>query len=324
MTKDLRKAMEHHESQGLEWRHDGLGHWTSENIFEKLGQIGIAVDTAGFIQAGKAACSPTRLAEQWLENSSPQGFWEDFPYVAAGELWNRFLSDLDCPESIADAFRKCVNPEGVPSQEDLENQYALAKRILKYVSLPDGTPHRELFDKFHNAFPHDLGGWLLDLPFALAGKGKVDEAVGLSRAFAPLMERENLLGDLAFILAKAGRRDEAIHQVKANLEAFPDDVWVVIKGGDALDASGDRAGAEDLYRRAYSMTDPTGYDREGVMDRLLPLLEETGKKEEAERLRSETEGRQKVTIPFLKKNKIGRNNPCPCGSGKKHKKCCLG
>jgi hypothetical protein len=23
-------------------------------------------------------------------------------------------------------------------------------------------------------------------------------------------------------------------------------------------------------------------------------------------------------------NKIGRNEPCPCGSGKKHKQCCLG
>lgn len=25
-----------------------------------------------------------------------------------------------------------------------------------------------------------------------------------------------------------------------------------------------------------------------------------------------------------KRNKIGRNDPCPCGSGKKYKKCCLG
>jgi uncharacterized protein YecA (UPF0149 family) len=24
-----------------------------------------------------------------------------------------------------------------------------------------------------------------------------------------------------------------------------------------------------------------------------------------------------------KTDKIGRNNPCPCGSGKKYKKCCL-
>jgi preprotein translocase subunit SecA len=26
--------------------------------------------------------------------------------------------------------------------------------------------------------------------------------------------------------------------------------------------------------------------------------------------------------PVLAKNKAGRNDPCPCGSGKKYKKCC--
>ncbi len=29
--------------------------------------------------------------------------------------------------------------------------------------------------------------------------------------------------------------------------------------------------------------------------------------------------------PFRRESpKVGRNDPCPCGSGKKHKKCCLG
>ena len=28
--------------------------------------------------------------------------------------------------------------------------------------------------------------------------------------------------------------------------------------------------------------------------------------------------------PFVAKEKVGRNDPCPCGSGKKYKKCCLG
>ena len=34
--------------------------------------------------------------------------------------------------------------------------------------------------------------------------------------------------------------------------------------------------------------------------------------------------RNKNVIPFptLKREKIGRNDPCPCGSGKKYKKCC--
>ncbi len=30
-----------------------------------------------------------------------------------------------------------------------------------------------------------------------------------------------------------------------------------------------------------------------------------------------------IKIPLFKKEKIGRNYPCPCGSGKKYKKCCL-
>ena len=31
-----------------------------------------------------------------------------------------------------------------------------------------------------------------------------------------------------------------------------------------------------------------------------------------------------VMKPLQKKKKIGRNEPCPCGSGKKYKKCCMG
>ena len=27
--------------------------------------------------------------------------------------------------------------------------------------------------------------------------------------------------------------------------------------------------------------------------------------------------------PVVKKAKVGRNDPCPCGSGKKYKNCCL-
>jgi SEC-C motif-containing protein len=33
---------------------------------------------------------------------------------------------------------------------------------------------------------------------------------------------------------------------------------------------------------------------------------------------------QKISAPPLKRDaeKVGRNDPCPCGSGKKFKKCC--
>ncbi len=34
-------------------------------------------------------------------------------------------------------------------------------------------------------------------------------------------------------------------------------------------------------------------------------------------------GHQTVEQYVRASPKIGRNDPCPCGSGKKHKKCCL-
>jgi len=34
-----------------------------------------------------------------------------------------------------------------------------------------------------------------------------------------------------------------------------------------------------------------------------------------------TGGRTRLGVEFLEK--LGRNDPCPCGSGKKFKKCCM-
>jgi preprotein translocase subunit SecA len=31
---------------------------------------------------------------------------------------------------------------------------------------------------------------------------------------------------------------------------------------------------------------------------------------------------EKKSEPIVNKDKVGRNDPCPCGSGKKYKKCC--
>ena len=34
-----------------------------------------------------------------------------------------------------------------------------------------------------------------------------------------------------------------------------------------------------------------------------------------------TNGEQKVNRPIIADKKVGRNDPCPCGSGKKYKNC---
>lgn len=32
---------------------------------------------------------------------------------------------------------------------------------------------------------------------------------------------------------------------------------------------------------------------------------------------------EKAAREFLRRNKVGRNKPCPCGSGRKFKHCCM-
>ncbi|MFV0361660.1 MAG: SEC-C metal-binding domain-containing protein, partial [Suipraeoptans sp.] len=41
-----------------------------------------------------------------------------------------------------------------------------------------------------------------------------------------------------------------------------------------------------------------------------------------EEKRKELYKEQKLSTTIIKDKKIGRNDPCPCGSGKKYKKCC--
>ncbi len=58
----------------------------------------------------------------------------------------------------------------------------------------------------------------------------------------------------------------------------------------------------------------------------LQPIEETDMtpKQAVERMVSQFDHRTKLGILRNKRIKeIGRNNPCPCGSGKKFKKCCL-
>jgi preprotein translocase subunit SecA len=52
-------------------------------------------------------------------------------------------------------------------------------------------------------------------------------------------------------------------------------------------------------------------------------LNELAAKANKKGLLSASSGKAPVTVLPRSVKKIGRNQPCPCGSGKKYKKCCL-
>ena len=114
-----------------------------------------------------------------------------------------------------------------------------------------------------------------------------------------------------------------------------DEYWM-----DHIDAMHDLR--QGITLRAYGQTDPVvAYKREGyeMFDQMIAAIrEETIRRLFLVRIKSEEEIKRekvaKVTFegggdktvkrrPVTKKAKVGRNDPCPCGSGKKYKNCCL-
>ncbi|HPF55407.1 MAG TPA: SEC-C metal-binding domain-containing protein, partial [Clostridiales bacterium] len=103
---------------------------------------------------------------------------------------------------------------------------------------------------------------------------------------------------------------------------------------------------QGIYMRSYSQRDPVvEYRVEGfemfdamvaliredtvrailtVMPRPAAPMQRTQIAKPSEALHGEKMPKEKkaVTTVVNKGKKIGRNDPCPCGSGKKYKKCC--
>jgi uncharacterized protein YchJ len=163
---------------------------------------------------------------------------------------------------------------------------------------------------------------LLDLPLLLAGAGEVDSALALARAFA-FIAPDTLRGDEALILARAGRREEALLLVTSNLEQAKDIASAEAKAGDVYRALGEADSAEAYYRRSLAESQTT-LERSEALVRLVGLLCEVGREQDASALLQQEQSRiaaSKPTPVAQSSAKVGRNDPCPCGSGKKYKKC---
>ena len=132
--------------------------------------------------------------------------------------------------------------------------------------------------------------------------------------------------DVAVILAEAGRGEEALERVEQNLRRFPEDLWTQIHAGDVHLALSDRSRAERAFRDALAIARAHG-DASGIADaneRLARLLaEQPGREREADAAAEEMQRASRAAYGGSRLAvKIGRNDPCPCGSGRKYKRCC--
>jgi uncharacterized protein YecA (UPF0149 family) len=127
------------------------------------------------------------------------------------------------------------------------------------------------------------------------------------------------------------------------MKSFPSEAWIYITAAEVYEKAGAPDKSSEIFRVALDVVKDKTF-RQDVYERFIEFLKRTGKTAEAEKLeeqsRKEDRDDRDTAKPVGKimaspmsvhtgsvdkgKEKIGRNDPCPCGSGKKHKKCCLG
>ena len=160
---------------------------------------------------------------------------------------------------------------------------------------------------------------LLDLPLQLAQVGEFERGVALARALV-FVDRELMLGDLAIVLAKAGRREEALAQVALSLDSAEDAALVEAKAGETYRALGDLPAAEAYFRRSL-VEAKTANERMQALIRIAGCLIDQGRNAEANEIMQQTRKLDGELDAQANPPAVGRNEPCPCGSGKKYKKC---
>jgi hypothetical protein len=191
---------------------------------------------------------------------------------------------------------------------------------------------RQLVESDWESYLHDR--LLVTLP--KLGAGVAEPALAAHEAATDPEVR----GSLCSVLAELGMRDERIYQ--ALVEDFQRDP---VLGAMHFAEYGDRRALPLLLAELdqYEPVEEGGpLANFGVAD-MVDAVEELGGKLTPE-LQAKVDGifardeirRQRINAAFQRESgrrapaaplagrKVGRNDPCPCGSGKKYKKCCLG
>lgn len=172
--------------------------------------------------------------------------------------------------------------------------------------------------------------WMVELPMALADVGLVDDAVAVADAFARLdaANADLYAADAAVALARAGRADEALARARENVARPAAGAWAHLHGATVHAELGDAQQAEAALRTALALARDSGDAAQvaTVYHRLEELLaDQPGREDEVDAAAEQAERWDDAAYEGARVvAKIGRNEPCPCGSGRKYKRCCGG
>jgi len=164
-----------------------------------------------------------------------------------------------------------------------------------------------------------LPEWMENLVLDLGRAGLAAEAAEAAEALIRIDpdNESTYAADLGCALAEAGDAPAEWERIEANLARWPDEPWVRVHAGDALQELGDADGAEAHFLVALEMAEQADdFDlRSDVFDRLAGLGGPPAPTTTIRLVGPGGGGRRSRSA------RLGRNDPCFCGSGRKYKRC---
>lgn len=234
------------------------------------------------------------------------------------------------------------------------DQWRLAWEVVKQLATAD-IRSTEAFDRQHRGLSERVFNWFQDFEMELGNAGLDDPRyhqlrVDYVREFLVRFPDESSLAYLNMRRAEADalweldRRAEAETVFSALAERLPDEAWCYIGWADCYwlldDSPKDYETAEAIMRRALER--PNLLERADLLERLADLYDAWGKSAERdaiwvalEALQVRSERPREPTPPTSlealpqeapaapPRQRLGRNDPCWCGSGRKYKRCHL-
>lgn len=179
-------------------------------------------------------------------------------------------------------------------------------------------------------YTYAIDCWLQDYEMELGNAGRYEERIALCRKILELFDWQEdddscfqcAIGDSLFY---GGKKEEACNHYEKWLAEDPQNsngingyCWLLTENGEIEKAY------EVLRRAVWGI--PCYADNAILFMRAKHLAQSVGKQDESQwyeqQLNKFQEGFSFKKIPVVKPEKIYPNDPCPCGSGKKYKKCC--
>ena len=329
---------------------------SDEELLAKLRSFGLDLDRSSLEQLIGNAISSEEITNPILDRLDIQAGYgrvsSDWIWICLTALWERWFPNKPCFELLDDKIQNGYDLQ--PARDPVavcEIWLTAWTEVLRIMDKSGLSSIREFDEQFLGT--QSLFNWIQDLVSELWAAARVNPEFlqarisvcreGLRRFTTDdPHSTENRRRALAESYFELGETANAEGLYREWLEADPEWGWAWIDWSDCYrhTQTGLRNAerAEQILREGLSI--PGVREREEIAGRLADLLDEQGRSDEAEEFQTYARRRtaaeslhesfnfmsmpRENSAPTVRGPKVGRNEPCPCGSGKKFKKCCGG